>query len=189
LGGRPDFKSGRNRQHEDIFDFGFGFDKLSRAAIFDWPIVGRSRQRAMYVREVAPSKKAPEGWRTPRRWRDQLDVPLQVFDFSPVITIFHIFSPVFHPISQPEGFDFSPVTQKNRDKRFRGKKMKCEVNANRSLIGNSGSHEIGGCEIFHSKEVRLSRVVPGAIFDARAQRRSFRTGNRRRGERRGKPAR
>ena len=59
---------------------------------------------------------------------------------------------VFHPISQLQGFDFSPVAEKTRDKRFRGWKMKCHVNTNRSLIGNSGSHEFGGAEIFQSKQ-------------------------------------
>jgi hypothetical protein len=34
----------------------------------------------------------------------------QVVDFSPVITIFHNFSGVFHPVCQTEGFGFSPVT-------------------------------------------------------------------------------
>jgi hypothetical protein len=33
----------------------------------------------------------------------------QVIDFSPVITFFHDFSRVFHPIFQTHGFDFSPV--------------------------------------------------------------------------------
>jgi hypothetical protein len=39
----------------------------------------------------------------------ELEERMQVFDFSPVITIFHVFSPIFHPISQMQGFDFSPV--------------------------------------------------------------------------------
>src|ERR1700722_3833151 len=38
-------------------------------------------------------------------------VLLQVVDFSPVIGVFHVFSPIFHPISQPQGFGFSPVTR------------------------------------------------------------------------------
>jgi hypothetical protein len=42
------------------------------------------------------------------------DVSLQVHDFSPVITIFHVFSRIFHPISQPQEFDFSPVAKKTR---------------------------------------------------------------------------
>jgi len=37
---------------------------------------------------------------------------LQVIGFSPVRTIFQ----VFHPISQPQGFDFSPVTKKCPEK-------------------------------------------------------------------------
>jgi len=65
---------------------------------------------------------------------------------------------VFRPVSQPQGFDFSPVTQKNRDKRFRGRKMKCEVNINRSLIGISGSHEFGGCEIFHGRRRPIKKA-------------------------------
>jgi hypothetical protein len=37
------------------------------------------------------------------------EMPTQTVDFSPVITIFHVFSPIFHPISQLQGFDFSSV--------------------------------------------------------------------------------
>jgi hypothetical protein len=40
----------------------------------------------------------------------------QVADFSPVITIFHLFAPIFHPIFQLEGIDFSPVTSFTRVK-------------------------------------------------------------------------
>jgi len=40
------------------------------------------------------------------------DVSVQVTDFSPVIPVFR----VFHPISQLQEIDFSPVTQKARDK-------------------------------------------------------------------------
>ena len=63
-------------------------------------------------------------------------VPVQVIDFSPVITIFHIFSPIFHPISQPEGFDFSRVRLFTRGKL-------CDLargeNANEEIgIGNGG---------------------------------------------------
>jgi hypothetical protein len=46
----------------------------------------------------------------------QGDVSLQVYDFSPVIGIFHVFSRIFHPISQSQGFDFSPVTRNAWDK-------------------------------------------------------------------------
>jgi hypothetical protein len=37
-------------------------------------------------------------------------VSAQVANFSSVVTLFH----VFHPISQPQEFDFSPVTTKAR---------------------------------------------------------------------------
>jgi hypothetical protein len=63
-------------------------------------------------------------------------VPVQVIDFSPVITIFHIFSPIFHPISQPEGFDFSLV------RRFTGGKLcvlaRGEIAIEEIGIGNGG---------------------------------------------------
>jgi hypothetical protein len=39
---------------------------------------------------------------------------LQVVDFSRVITIFHHFSRVFHPIFQPQQIGFSPVARFRR---------------------------------------------------------------------------
>jgi hypothetical protein len=42
------------------------------------------------------------------------EVWVQVFGFSPVITIFHVFSPIFHPIFQLQGIGFSSVRKNNR---------------------------------------------------------------------------
>jgi hypothetical protein len=54
-----------------------------------------------------------------RRRSPENDVSLQAADFSPVRTIFD----VFRPISQPQGFDFSPVTKKQPEK-FSGSENK-----------------------------------------------------------------
>jgi hypothetical protein len=64
------------------------------------------------------------------------ELSVQVIDFSPVITIFHIISPIFHPISQPEGFDFSRVRRFSRGKLCdlaRGENASEEIG-----IGNGG---------------------------------------------------
>jgi hypothetical protein len=62
---------------------------------------GRPIEESQRVKHAVPSVE----WDAPF-------MSLQVSDFSPVRTVFH----VFHPISQPQGFDFSPVTKKHPEK-------------------------------------------------------------------------
>ena len=76
-----------------------------RFLIGGWPVIRVGWQRA---REAAPSQRAPEDWRTPRRWREQLMFPCKHLIFRRLGPFYG----VFRPISQPQGFDFSPVTKK-----------------------------------------------------------------------------
>jgi hypothetical protein len=58
-----------------------------------------------------------------RGLQEERECASQLIDFSRVITIFHdfsrVFHPIFHPIFQTQGFDFSPVTNFTRHKRAR----------------------------------------------------------------------
>ncbi len=83
-----------------------------------------------------------------------------VIDFSPVITILHIISSFFTPFLNRKGLVSRRLQEIPGDKRHRGQKTKCENNKWLGFIGKTRSHEIGGSEIFHANEARLSRVVP-----------------------------
>jgi hypothetical protein len=68
------------------------------------------------------------------------------------------FCTFFGPFLSHKGADFPPVTAKPGNKRFRGQKMKCGVNINRSLIGNSGGHEPGVSEMFHGSARQIQNA-------------------------------
>lgn len=81
-------------------------------------------------RAAARKRLRTSGFGSEKEWA------VQVIDFSPVITIFHIFSPIFHPTYQPEGVDFSRVRRPSRGKLCdlaRGENASEEIG-----IGNGG---------------------------------------------------
>jgi hypothetical protein len=81
-------------------------------------------------------------WLVCNALRMALARPLQVIDFSPVTTIFHDFSPIFHPSFQPEELDFSRVTEITWFRRTlaRGKKV---------FFGRNDRQPAGGVEFIY----------------------------------------
>src|SRR5580704_6787009 len=68
-----------------------------------------SRNRANPgLNDTIPSGLADSSWTGMTVRPTWLKLSVQVYDFSPVRTIFRVFT----PISQPQGFDFSPVAEK-----------------------------------------------------------------------------
>jgi hypothetical protein len=80
----------------------------------------------------------------------KVEMSVQAYDFSPLRTIFHL----FHPISQPQGFDFSPVTPNSPEKNVEDRKQGEPAPRRQSL------HPIFGEGMFLAKTAKAGGVCP-----------------------------
>ncbi len=77
-------------------------------------------------------------------------VSSEVYDFSPVTDIFHLFSRFFTPFFSHKGLVFRRLGKIPRYKRYRGQKMKFENKKTLGFIGKRASVESMNTEIFHA---------------------------------------